>query len=120
MKPTVILGLGNVLMSDEGIGVRVVRRLESDPRLPSDAECIDLGTSGMSVVHEIAARRKAVIVDCAFMDAEPGTLRCFTPDEVLLATESGWQVVDLGPRVLRTETAAIVLACVVIRDVLGR
>jgi 16S rRNA (uracil1498-N3)-methyltransferase len=35
----------------------------------------------------------------------------FTTDEVVLAIENGWQAVNLGPRILRVETAALVLSC---------
>ena len=37
----------------------------------------------------------------------------FTPEEVTAATDAGWRAVDLGPRVLRTETAAILLTAMV-------
>lgn len=82
MKPVALIGLGNLLMSDEGIGVRVVEEILRRGGLPDDVEVMDMGTAGLQVLHAIAGRRKAVFVDCAFMDEEPGALRRFTPDEV--------------------------------------
>jgi hydrogenase maturation protease len=46
-------------------------------------DVIDLGTGGLAVVHEMAHRPKVIFVDCALMDEAPGTLRRFTPDEVV-------------------------------------
>jgi hydrogenase maturation protease len=81
-KSVVVLGLGNPLMADEGIGVVLIERLtETAGEYPS-VDFIDAGTGGMSVLYHIEGRRKAVIVDCAFMGAPPGTIRRFTPDEV--------------------------------------
>ncbi|MBN1507581.1 MAG: hydrogenase maturation protease [Sedimentisphaerales bacterium] len=81
-RPTVVLGLGNPLMGDEGIGVHLVERLaESAAEYPS-ADFLDAGTGGLSVLHYIEGRRKAIIIDCAFMDEEPGAIRRFTPEQV--------------------------------------
>jgi len=84
---------------------------------PAAGDCPDfreakMGLSPSETVRQVGASDAAVLA----VGPEGG----FTADEVSLATASGWQVIDLGPRTLRTETAAIVLACVVIRDVLGR
>ena len=81
-KPVVVLGLGNPLMADEGIGVHLVERLlESADQYPA-VDFIDAGTGGLSILYQIEERRKAILIDCAFMDEPPGTIRRFTPDEV--------------------------------------
>jgi hydrogenase maturation protease len=80
--PIVALGLGNPLMADEGIGVCLLERLRRLADRHPNVEFIDAGTGGMSVLHWIEGRRKAVLIDCAFMGDEPGTIRRFTPDEV--------------------------------------
>jgi len=82
MNPTVIIGLGNPLMRDEGIGIRLVERIRDDSRLPAGVEALDLGTGGLTVLHAIEGRSRAIFVDCAMMDEEPGTMRRFTPDQV--------------------------------------
>ena len=81
-KPVVVLGLGNPLMADEGIGVYLVERLlESAAEYPA-VDFVDAGTGGLSILYQIEGRRKAVVIDCAFMDEAPGAIRRFTPDEV--------------------------------------
>ncbi len=82
MKHVVVIGLGNPLMGDEGIGNRLVAELTALADRYSETEFLDLGTSGMAVLHALAGRRKAILIDCAFMGEPPGTLRRFTPDEV--------------------------------------
>ncbi|NLZ06346.1 MAG: hydrogenase maturation protease [Phycisphaerae bacterium] len=81
-KPIVVLGLGNPLMADEGIGTDLVARLAQEAARYPSVDFIDAGTGGMAVLHLIDGRRKAVFVDCAYMDEAPGTIRRFTPDEV--------------------------------------
>lgn len=81
-KAVVVLGLGNPLMADEGIGVCLIERLtQVADRYPS-VDFIDAGTGGMSVLHLLAGRRKAVLIDCALMDAEPGVIKRFTCEQV--------------------------------------
>jgi len=81
-RSTVVLGLGNPLMADEGIGVCLVERLaESSADYPG-VEFLDAGTGGLSVLHHLEGRRKAIFIDCAYMGAEPAAIRRFTPDEV--------------------------------------
>lgn len=69
-------------MADEGIGVYLVERLNQVAGRYPQVEFIDAGTGGMSVLHWIEGRRKAVFVDGALMGAAPGTIRRFAPDEV--------------------------------------
>jgi hydrogenase maturation protease len=93
---TVVLGLGNPLMADEGIGVYLVQRLSRVAEQHPDVEFIDAGTGGMSVLHWIEGRRKAILVDCAFMGAAPGTIRRFTPEEVRSAKTLAHQSLHEG------------------------
>jgi len=79
---TVVLGLGNVLMSDEGIGVRIIERLSAESEKFPFVDFIDGGTGGVSVLHHIEGRRKAVIIDCALMGASAGAIKRFLPSEV--------------------------------------
>lgn len=81
-KPVVVLGLGNPLMADEGIGVHLVGRLAEHAGEYPAVDFVDAGTGGLSVLHHIEGRRKAIIIDCAFMDEPPGAIRRFTPEEV--------------------------------------
>ena len=71
-----------MLLSDEGVGVHLVRRLSKQRDKFPLVDFIDAGSAGLSLLHLIANRKKVVIIDCAKMGAEPGTMRRFTADEV--------------------------------------
>lgn len=60
----VVLGVGNILMSDEGIGVHAVTALEQGFSLPDSVEIIDGGTSGMDCLDRIADADLLLIADC--------------------------------------------------------
>ncbi len=81
-KKDVVLGLGNPLMSDEGVGVHLIERLSALKKSFPHVDFIDAGTAGMSILHLIANRRKAIIIDCANMQTAPGTIRRFGPHQV--------------------------------------
>ncbi len=81
-KKIVVIGLGNMLLSDEGIGVHLIRQLSSYHDKFPFVDFIDAGTAGFSLLHLIANRKKAVIIDCAKMGTKPGTMRRFTADDV--------------------------------------
>ncbi len=81
-KPTVVLGMGNPLMSDEGIGVVLIDRLSRLAGSFPSVEFADAGTGGMSLLHYFDGRSKAIIIDCANMNEEPGTIKRFTSANV--------------------------------------
>ena len=74
-----------MLLSDEGVGVHVIRALEEQAERFPDVDLLDLGGGVMSVLHAISGRRKAILVDCALMGEPPGMLRRFAPEEVRTA-----------------------------------
>lgn len=87
MKEILVIGLGNPLMADEGIGVVLIERLEAlarQDRIPGAGriQFHDGGTGGMNLLHVLAGRQKAVLIDCALMGTQPGTIQRFTPDQV--------------------------------------
>lgn len=85
-KEIIVVGLGNPLMADEGIGTVLVdelSKLAQAGKLPADnVEYYDGGCGGMYLLHTIAERKKAILIDCCIMGTEPGTIRRFTPDDV--------------------------------------
>jgi hydrogenase maturation protease len=86
LKPVIVIGLGNPLMTDEGIGTAMVEglaALAADGKLPSEnVDYLDGGCGGMYLLHSIAERKKVILIDCAKMGLEPGAICRFTPDEV--------------------------------------
>jgi len=81
-KDVVVIGLGNPLMSDEGIGVELVRRLSGCESVYPGVDFVDGGTGGFSLIYQLGGKQKAVLIDCAYMGAEPGAIKRFTPDDV--------------------------------------
>ena len=82
-KDAVVVGLGNPLMTDEGIGSYIVQELAARPEFANYVDFVEQGASPMSVIHAIARRQKAVMIDCAYMNQPAGTIRRFTPDEIV-------------------------------------
>ncbi len=81
-KPVIVIGLGNPLMSDEGIGGFLISKLQYLSDNYADVDFTDAGTGGISLLHLFEHRQKAILIDCAFMNTEPGTFRRFTPEYV--------------------------------------
>jgi hydrogenase maturation protease len=77
-KPTLVLGLGNILMSDEGVGVHVVRALEGHT-LPAGVECLDGGTGGFILLEPMQQAGRILMIDAA-ADGNPiGTVTRTVP-----------------------------------------
>ena len=75
---TLVLGLGNVLMGDEGVGVHVVRAVENHT-LPADVECLDGGTGGFTLLEPLQEAGRIILIDAA-ADGNPiGTVTRTTP-----------------------------------------
>ncbi len=69
-----VLGAGNILLSDEGIGVRVIEALEARYDVPESVEILDGGTCGMDLLDVIAGRDQLIIVDAVNTGSPPGTV----------------------------------------------
>jgi hydrogenase maturation protease len=78
-----ILGLGNPLRGDDGIGPRVVEELNRRG-LPEGVTALDGGTGGLDLLHVLEGWERAIIIDAADVRREPGRFARFTPDEVRL------------------------------------
>ena len=71
-----IIGVGNLLCSDEGVGVHIARRL-LQTTLPSGIEVLDGGTEGFGLMDAIVGLERLVLVDCVKGGQAPGTIYCF-------------------------------------------
>lgn len=78
----VVLGVGNILLSDEGVGVRAVEELERRYRLPEHVRLIDGGTSAMELLDDLAGADHLIILDAVKSARPPGTLVRLAGDEV--------------------------------------
>jgi hydrogenase maturation protease len=73
-----IMGVGNYLMGDEGVGVRIIEEMACQP-LPSYIDLLDGGTGGFLLLDRFQAYGTVVFVDATMDGAEPGTLRLTRP-----------------------------------------
>lgn len=71
---TVVLGVGNLVMSDEGLGVRCVEHLQRSGALPAEVAIIDGGTSTSELLGELEDLDLLVIVDAVAGGGAPGSL----------------------------------------------
>ncbi len=71
-----MLGVGNLLMSDEGFGVHVARQMEKMD-LPEDVEVVEGGTDGFHLVDVVLGAKRLVIIDAIRGGGEPGSIYRF-------------------------------------------
>jgi hydrogenase maturation protease len=74
-----ILGIGNVLMGDEGIGVHVVNSLEKTAPLPAGVDLLDGGTGSFLLLEPMQTADKVILIDATIDGAKAGTVRRLRP-----------------------------------------
>jgi hydrogenase maturation protease len=72
MKRTLVLGLGNSLLADEGVGIHVLKRLQECYHFPPDVQLLDGGTLGLDLLHHVEAADRLLVIDALELGAEPG------------------------------------------------
>lgn len=77
----VIIGVGNLLLKDEGLGIHAAQELQKKD-LPSGVEVIDGGVSGLGLLDLFEGASKLVLIDAAEMKLKPGTVVRFSPENV--------------------------------------
>lgn len=82
MTRIVVLGIGNILLTDEGVGVRVIEALEQAYELPPEVEVIDGGTCGMEMLEQLEDLDGLVVVDCVRCGQPPATPVLLKGDDV--------------------------------------
>ncbi len=73
-EKVLIVGVGNELLGDEGLGVHVARSLLAAQASPPQVEVLEAGTSLLDVVQEMSRYSRVIIVDAVRAGQEPGTL----------------------------------------------
>jgi len=81
-----VMGVGNILLSDEGLGVRFLDEL-TKLELPENVEILEGGTAGLELVHLIQDVDFLIIVDALNANAEPGALFRFQPGDLQVIPE---------------------------------
>jgi hydrogenase maturation protease len=80
--PITVLGIGNILLSDEGFGVRVAEELLRRYRFPAGVQVLDGGTLGMDLLRFLTGTQRLLIVDAIAGDGPPGTFYRFAGNQV--------------------------------------
>lgn len=96
MNELIVLGLGNVLCGDDGVGVEVIWRLRRDFELPPEVRLLDGGTLGLALMSEIAGAPAVLLVDAIRDEGEPGTLVRLDGEEVAPAARHRLSVHQIG------------------------
>lgn len=91
-----ILGLGNLLCADDGLGVEVVTRLRRRYEPPAGVRILDGGTLGMSLLHWMAGTPNVILVDAIGDDAPPGSFVRIEGDDVPPAVRERLSVHQVG------------------------
>ena len=94
-RQVLVLGIGNILLRDEGVGVRVIEQMQT-MHLPDDVELVDGGTAGADLLDVLAERRKVIVIDAVQADCEPGTVLQFTADDLVRPEGVGMSLHELG------------------------
>ncbi|MFN2220210.1 MAG: HyaD/HybD family hydrogenase maturation endopeptidase [Anaerolineae bacterium] len=82
MSETLVLGLGNILLGDEGVGVRVIERLLEQYDFPEGVQVMDGGTLGLDLLPYVEDASRLLVVDAVQARKPPGTLVRMAGDEI--------------------------------------
>ncbi|MDF2876375.1 MAG: hybD 1, partial [Sporomusa sp.] len=96
MEKIIVLGVGNILMQDEGFGVRVVEELTRRYRFPDNVQVLDGGTLGMELLRFITGADRLVIIDAVNGGGEPGELYRFANEDVKAYFKNKVSLHELG------------------------
>ena len=81
MKDLVIVGCGNPIRGDDGVGPYIIRRLWEEG-VPPNVELVDGGTSGLDVIFHIKGAKHVLFIDACFTEDEPGSVYQLPLEEI--------------------------------------
>ncbi|MCB5302435.1 HyaD/HybD family hydrogenase maturation endopeptidase [Yersinia bercovieri] len=77
-----VLGIGNLLLSDEAVGVRLVEALELRFTIPAGVEVLDGGTAGLELMEAMANREHLIVADAVLTGQPPGSVAVLRDKEI--------------------------------------
>ncbi len=81
MATFLVLGIGNILLADEGVGIHTLTYLEKHYQLPALVKLLDGGTLSFTLSQDLASADQLVVVDAAHMGEAPGVVHTYVDDE---------------------------------------
>lgn len=94
-RAVAVLGMGNLIYSDDGAGLRALWALEKAPGLPPGVELVDGSAAGLPVIGLIEKAERLLILDAVHIGAEPGAV-VRLGEEDLREISGGAHVHELG------------------------
>jgi hydrogenase maturation protease len=94
-KKVLVIGIGNVILRDEGVGVHAVRELEVK-ELPPRVEVLDGGTALMDLLPVIQEAARIIVIDALKGGGKPGTIYRVCPDDLMAETERPLSLHQVG------------------------
>jgi len=79
-----VLGIGNVLMGDDGVGPYTVKMLEARYKFPKQVELQDLGTPGLGITSVFSQYDAVILIDAVNAKKNPGEVKVYRKDELVL------------------------------------
>jgi hydrogenase maturation protease len=105
--PILVLGLGNVLCGDDGVGVVALHRLRALYDLPAEVVALDGGTLGLALLPLVERADRVILIDAVRGDGPPGTPVRLTGDEVATAVYQRLSPHQIGVADLMTGAAML-------------
>jgi len=88
-KKKLVIGIGNLLQTDDGVGVHIINQiLDSDRIVPDDTEFFDGGTSGYDLIPIMQGREWIIVIDALKYNDEPGSMYYFEAEKLSKTKES--------------------------------
>jgi hydrogenase maturation protease len=81
-KRVVVMGVGNTLQQDDGIGIHITETLRKSSDASPEISFIDGGTIGLSLLPEIEDADAVIVVDASEIGESPGSMRIFRNEEI--------------------------------------
>ena len=100
---TLIVGMGNLIYRDEGIGVHVVQKMRK-MELPGHIELLDIGTSTMDLISHLEGVKKLIVIDAMKAGGTPGVIYRCKPEDLMPKGEEPISLHEIG--LLETLTMA--------------
>jgi len=92
----VILGLGNLLMQDEGVGIHALRVLQETYKFEPEIDIIDGGTSGLDLLPFFRPESQMIMIDAMVFDEPPGSIGRVEDEDILARLNTKTSVHHLG------------------------
>jgi len=92
---TLIVGMGNLICRDEGIGVHVIQKMK-EMELPGHVDLLDIGTSTMDLISYLEGVKKLIVIDAMRAGGNPGTIYRCKPEDLLPTGEGPISLHEIG------------------------